>query len=315
MSPQKADIWEGPLFIIGVDRSGTTLLRLILTSHPLVSIPPESLFIIMNEKKFNDSTDLRPKIDDFIESLYQDVKFTEWNLDKHLLKLWLLGDYPLSYPETVKKVYLFYANKSKPSAIIWGDKNPTNIYNVPKLLKLFPKAKFIHIIRDIRAIYNSLNRKEIRDNWGIKEDMITFSSNRWAQSFKIVSDYFGDENFYTVYYEDLVRHPVEVTGKICDFIQVPFDPVMLDFYKNNQLQELVPPNRKEWHQLTFEPVTGKRIDAWKKQLTKKQIMSVELENYELMCKFGYRCMTPLIKYKFLRNLFRRITEKKRLQKD
>jgi len=86
-SPSNQSTALSPIFLIGAERSGTTLLRLMLTAPPAICIPPESLFFVALESKYGAAKDLLPQIEDFLNDLYNNNfhRFREWNVDPQLL--------------------------------------------------------------------------------------------------------------------------------------------------------------------------------------------------------------------------------------
>ena len=79
---------ERPIFIIGNPRSGTTLLRLMLTSHPEVCIPPEAGFALWLLRDFSDWTPA-DGLDGFLTALMETRKFRHWGLTRTRLGEWI----------------------------------------------------------------------------------------------------------------------------------------------------------------------------------------------------------------------------------
>ena len=287
---------SSPIFLIGAERSGTTLLRLMLTTHPAICIPPESLFFVALESKYGAAKDLLPQIEDFFNDLYNNNfhRFREWNVDPQLLLANLTNNQQLSYGRAISTVYETYREQFDPTASIWGDKNPFHIYQLGKIRRYFPGVKVILIVRDFRACYSSVKKlvakeQERGEVWqGIKT--VAGLTHQWNQVVKIIEKYHQKwEQFYLVSYEDLVREPSAQLAKICKWVGVDFQESMLEFYQKNAELGLVPPNQMVWHPNTLEPVGSDRINAWQDELSVTELETIELMNWKNLEKLGYKC--------------------------
>jgi glycosyltransferase involved in cell wall biosynthesis len=285
-----------PIFVIGAERSGTTLLRLMLTAHPDICIPPESLFFVALESKYGAAPDLLPQIEDFLNDLYNNNfhRFWEWNVDPKLLLNNWKNYHQLSYTQAVETVYQTYCQQFDPAASIWGDKNPFHIYQLGKIRRYFPGVKVILIVRDFRACYSSVKKlvakeQERGEVWqGIKT--IGGLTHQWNQVVKIIEKYHQKwEQFYLVSYEDLVREPSAQLAKICKWVGVDFQESMLQFYQKNAELGLVPVNQMVWHPNTLEPIGSDRINAWQDELSVTELETIELMNWKNLEKLGYKC--------------------------
>ncbi|NEO19903.1 MULTISPECIES: sulfotransferase [unclassified Moorena] len=282
-----------PLFIFGMERSGTTLLRLMLTAHPDFCIPPESLFFVNLEPKYGSSQDLSHQIDNFLTDIYADRRFREWNIDRQQLRENLTAQKPLNYSTAVATVYQTYLQQFDGQAGCWGDKNPENIYHIQTILKYFHNSKLILIIRDLRAIYASLKRKELKFAKTWKESCIAnvvATTQQWQHLFQVIKHYQNDQRLYILFYEDLVINPEEELQGICDWLGVSFSESMLEFNQKNAQKNLVATGELGWHVKTFQPVSSDRIQAWKQELRDSELSVLEILNYKTMLNLGYECI-------------------------
>src|SRR3990170_5812962 len=143
-----------PIFIIGNPRSGTTLLRLMLTCHHNIVIPPECGFAIWWHKKYKnwDVDSSRCCLNEFMNDLFNSRKFETWNLKRELLEQFLAERRDQNYSDLISSIYEFYARQQKEKFERWGDKNNFHINHIETISGLFSEAKFIHIVRDGRDI-------------------------------------------------------------------------------------------------------------------------------------------------------------------
>lgn len=264
-----------PVFIGGHPRSGTTLLGDLLGAHPLCICTPESQFKV--------SVYHRLKIHN---KEYLDVNKTFGKIKKHWrYKIWAL-DESLQLDSEInsyEKIILFliknYAIKNnKLDARIWIDHTPSNIQFVEFLRYIFPEAKFIHIVRDGRAVAAS----QIPLDWG--PNTISGAAYSWVKTIDI--GFFAEEilkeNIIRVKYEELVTDTEMILKKLCDFIGINFLPEML--YGGGFS---VPGYTLNQHMLLGKSPDQSRINAWQQKLTKRQIEIFENIAAEILKKLNY----------------------------
>ncbi len=171
---KKTNVFLGPLFIVGMHRSGTKLLRNLLNQHPQISIPTiESCFIPYLINKFGNSP-----------------QFEDDNLTDRT-----------SWSEIFEVIFKFYIPQSKNKNVIWGDKTPQYLPRIKLLKRLYPKAKFIHIIRHPGDYCISAKKA-----WG---KSIYRSANSWRHEIEKAREVGGGlgDDYLEVFYENLVENP------------------------------------------------------------------------------------------------------------
>ena len=305
---------ETPIFIVGVPRSGTTLLRLILTSHPDICIPPESTFFVDLEQKYSLPDNKQIQINEFIAELYDNKKFREWNINRFALQQRLENSNCLTYCDYVVLIYKFYLEQNKLSASIWGDKNPQYIYDTDLIFKYFPQARVIHIVRDVRAVYSSLNQIKINNLW--KKHSSNFTINKvtsmWNKALDISDKYKNDSRFYLLKYEELVSEPQKQINYLCQWLNIKFDKQMLLFYQDNLEQKLVPQHRLGWHKNTLKPICIEQINSWQNKLNNTEIEVLEILNKNRLTQMDYELLKSFIRYRgwfkiLWEDIFRKLT--------
>jgi protein-tyrosine sulfotransferase len=268
----KASLSCDPFFIIGSGRSGNTLLRAILSQREEVAIPPESYVLGEIIRKFNIINSLEWKdICKFVISTFQsNHEYYTWELDYTPLyqKVFNLPEKDRTLSTLIDEIYVFYASDKKPEFKLWGDKTPRNTFSLYWINRVFPKSKFIHIIRDGRDVVNSYIKS------GLYHD-VAGASERWLSSIQEVEVFkqkVEPERYLEVRYEELVSHPSKVTKEICNFVGIKYDDYMLDF--SNSVKELGD-TKHEHHKNLNNPINTGSIGKWKKGLTKDQINEIE----------------------------------------
>ncbi len=278
-------------FVVGVGRSGTTLLRMMLDAHPQLAIPPETHFI---NPFIQASGRLRfsPKV--ACRTITEDQR-RRWN-DFGLAAEDLLARYqaiePFNTTDALRAFYELYADKhGKPR---WGDKTPDYIRKMKKIQKTLPEARFIHVIRDGRDAglsQNSRIRKRGKSPIPPRE-----MARRWRKRIlKAQDDATEVQHYIEVRYEDLVTDTESVLRRVCEHVELEYDPVMLRYYERaeERLQEMAGAlpakkgraareagERVAAHALTTKPPDPGRVQVWKQEMS-------EAENAEFEEAAGY----------------------------
>lgn len=215
---------NNPVFIIGMPRSGTKLLRELLNQHSLISIPKsESHFIPFFIKKYSKERGHETSLS--IEELYD--KFINTTFYRNMN----LSGISLSYKDfqsgiegskqwnVIFKFILKYFSED-PKSKIWGDKTPGYINYISTINRIYSGAKFVHILRDPRDYCISVNKiwnKNIYRAAHVWNETITEFSNKKL----------SHVNLYTVKYEDLINNPHIVLTEITNWLGVEFEESML----------------------------------------------------------------------------------------
>lgn len=278
---------QAPFFIVSSPRSGSTLLRLLLTAHPDLCIPPESKFLVKLFDRFGRREPFGQKdLDEFIDQLYKDKKFPDWGIPKDALREKLINAGTSSYRDGVDAVYRAYLERTWPDAKIWGDKNPAYRAHLPTLLSVFPNARIIHLLRDVRAVYLSMKNVAVKQG---KRPLakIVRATQKWQTAIREINKHDRNSQFLTIRYEDLVTETEATLTKVCEFLGVPFRQRMLEFYAENAAKGLVPKSRMAKHGNTLRPVTAERTEAWRTEVPAAEIEALEYLNRALMSQLGY----------------------------
>ncbi len=220
----KQTSFTGPIFIVGLPRSGTKLLRGLVNNHSRIHIPGNESHIIPyfynNRSQYGNLSQVanfQKFYDDFSNSIFfkRLARSTKTTVTE---KEWrqLVTDWSLS--GVLEAFYRFYTEKKKKD--IWGDKTPAYISHMPLLKTLFPTAKFIHIIRDVRDYCLSINKA-----WS--KNMIR-AAQRWhddiLQARSDASNFQAD--YMQIHYETLCEAPEKVLKSICEFLEIGFESQM-----------------------------------------------------------------------------------------
>ena len=318
-----------PIFIVGCSRSGTTLLRLMLTCHPDICIPPESGFIVKLYAKWSN---LLIKTQDQIYQLCDELfsfdnKFCDWKLTKNQIEKELEAIIPFNFQEFIDAIYNLYMAQRDKKAIYWGDKNPFYIYHIKLLKSIFPKAKFIHIIRDGRAVLNSFikaNRihgkiypdapekgavhcRNVLKAFYPFPDTPEKGAVHWRNVLKASYPFKDHTDYYEIYYEDLIRFPKKELLHLCKFLDISYQPSeMLSYPQVNASFELVPSSRLAWHTSTLKSVDISKISAWRWELKRHYAIMFEAYCGAELFDRNYRLILPFNRFRFINKALRKM---------
>jgi len=270
-----------PVFIVGMPRSGTTLLSTMLDAHPAICIAPETHFFTKCTVAMKDaSTEAREQAIRLLqeEAGVRDMAITkdEWHTIRSAA-----GDAPVDVLCALLKAYA-----ARSGADIWGEKTPDHLIHVPDLMGAFPDARVLAITRDPRDVY--LSQQPMPWN----RDTIVETAWTWRRYAVRVQSYrssYGDR-FHDLRYEDLLRHPERELRCICSFLAVEFNPAMLSFHERADAALSAEP----WKQKARRPVDPSNTEKWRGTLAPAQRWVLQAICRDAMHAFGYP--TPPVAY-------------------
>jgi hypothetical protein len=282
-------------FVCGVTRSGTTLIRLMLDAHPELAIPGETHFLPKLIKRCERG---RVDADELADLVIEHKRWGDFHLDGDQLQArWRALD-PLTAADAIRAFYLLYASKQGKRR--YGDKTPGYIKEMPRIQRVLPEVRFVHIIRDGRDVALS----HLRMNWG--PSTVAESAELWVQRITKARRQAPRINHYTeVNFEDLVADTEGVLRRVCDFVELDFDPAMLDYHeraeqrlreKERDLPRRNRPTqtaaaRMDSHRLASEPPRSDRIGMWRERMSPDEIADYERIAGPLLRELGYGLST------------------------
>jgi len=259
-----------PFFIVGCGRSGTTLLRTLLNGHPQVGVPQESLFIVDYLKSVSGAG-----LSVLKALIVREPELGEWGIDPEVGDL--KGcDTVADVIDRLHQIYLALHGKSR-----WGQKTPRFVRSIDLLLEYFPGARFVHLVRDPRAVVSSLIASDVhRSN-------AYFGARRWLRDVGLgmASERTHSGRVLRVRYEDLVADPELILRPISRYLGFDYDPSMIRdaagaAREYSRFYEAIHAN------LSQSP-TDRFVNQWKERLTRTQIEVVEGICGSLMVELGY----------------------------
>lgn len=275
-------------FVVGRPRSGTTLLRTLFDAHPNVSFPPECQFIINLYPKYGKIGNWSKKqLEDFYNDLVGQWLFDTWKIDYPKLKSRLLSmDGQYTYGTICKAVYLEYISMfGKDTINFIGDKNPGYAIYTKVLLKIFPEAKFIHIIRDYRDNFVSIK------NVDFELPIPSIVVQKWKYFYKKFKkdSQLKPDSYQLLNYEKLAQNPQDEYSKLCDFIGISYTDSVFDFHEKKEdiLKHYPSGYIKTYHTSLLQKVNTSKIGVWKKELTSRQVGIMDQTAGKIAEESGY----------------------------
>lgn len=268
-------------FIVGLGRSGTTLLRMMLDAHVELAIPPEQGFI----PKVSDMDEERKKPRRaFFKVVTKRLAWNDCGIPPEVFEAELekIPDFMVS--EGIRCFYRLYASRF--GKVRYGDKTPPYRSHMPTIERLLPEARFVHLIRDGRDV--ALSRKGL---WFEDAEHIEDLASRWVETIRVAREHSQMLRHYVeVRYEDLITKPDSVLRRICDFIEIDYDPGMLRYYENaaQRLDELKTRYNKDGSvrvaaeqqrailEGTTRPPDETRIGRWKQEMEPRDVERFEV---------------------------------------
>jgi hypothetical protein len=252
---------EVPIFIVGCQSSGTTLLRLMLDSHPRISCGPESgLLSDLAALQRRNAGKLR---DYGLPDEYWNAKFAQ------------LFD-------SFKTDYALSKGKAR-----WADKTPRYALSLDYILRLFPACQIVHVVRDGRDVVASH-----RDRWGYWSAIkATVKWPRYIEAARATGAKLGTERYIEVKYEDLVGKPESTLRSLLEFLRESWDAGVLEHDKK--------PHDIADHQAGFvagrrasaeEPsaIYKHRVGAYKRELGPLLRLLLRLFSNRTLLELGYK---------------------------
>jgi hypothetical protein len=271
---------DAPIFVVGNDRSGTTMLRLILDRSAELAIPPESMFLvdfapIRRRGGLGDPAAARR----FLARVWSHPKVRRWRLPSGPPELPEGLDHEQAYRFCVESPFRAYAEaQGKPR---WGDKTPWYVHHVEELLAVWPEARFVVLVRDGRDVALSVGRMP----WGPNN---AWSAARWwAAGIRAGAEAMRrhPEQVMQVRYEDLASDPAPLAQRIAAFCGLSYQADMLAIERSQEAKVLE--DQRAWFTNIWAGINTAPVGKWRTQMDgRSQRVFLSLAGRELE-ELGY----------------------------
>lgn len=271
--------------IIGTQRSGSNLLRVILNQLSEVDAPhpPHILARFFSLLPKYGDLDIEANFDHLIEDVCKLVELNPvpwegFQLNRSEIKSSCKSN---SLIEIFKVVYELKAQSSK--ATFWCCKSMSNIHYADKLEESGIKPLYIHLYRDGRDVALSF-RKAI-----VGEKHTYHLAKQWKDDQDLcvqLKEKLGNDRVFLISYEELLNDPEEVLKRLCDFLRVPYNNSMLSYYNSNE-SNITADSGKMWENLS-QPIIKNNFNKFFKELSNDQIKIFEHVAGSTLLKLNYK---------------------------
>jgi len=274
-----------PVIVLGVGRSGTTLLRVMLDRSSELAIPYETFFVPQLAHRHGK----RPKLDAFLDDLGRLRTLYDWGITPEDVRPRLRDGMTTS--EAIAAIFETYAERQgKPR---WGDKTPLYMQQLPLLERLFPDAIWVHLVRDGRdAALSFLELPEgfSGKTWALPRTVPQFAA-RWRTEIlaaRRLGRHAGNR-YLELRYEDLVAEPEPNLRLVCEHASLTWEPQLLDHTRPSDTAHM-----PEHRNLAQPPTPGLR--DWRSQMSRDDALAFEQVAGDVLQSSGYELLEPGARY-------------------
>jgi hypothetical protein len=239
-----------PFFLIGSERSGTTLLRLMLDHHPEIACNLESEYLV---SQISDSRNW-PNMAEYSDWLRSDRVFqhSQFKVNPDFDYVELVNDFLLQ-------------KKQRDKALIVG---ATVHYKFNRIPRIWPNAKYIYLLRDGRDVSRSVMQMGWAGN-------LWTAADKWLEAevdWEAMHPSLNPDQWLELTYEDLILDSERELRRICDFLDVQFTQQMFDYAKSS----------------SYGLPDANLVCQWKRKIPDHELQQVETRIADQLVKRGYQ---------------------------
>lgn len=261
-----------PVFMIGTQRSGSNLLRLMLNQLKEVASPHpphilERMCPLMDcYDDLSDDKTFMTLVDDVCRLV--ELNPVEWSGVSFDRKLIADKATERSLMAVYSAVYELYAESQE--AETWCCKSLANIKYIDDINNYFDHPKFIYLYRDGRDVALSFQKAVVG------EKHIYNIATNWSDTqlkALMLKDSISEKYFHSVSYEQLTQHPEETARALCEFLNAEYVPEMLDFHKTSEAKNAAK-SSELWGNVT-SPILKNNSKKYKKEMSEDDVRIFE----------------------------------------
>lgn len=281
-------------FVVGLTRSGTTLLRMMLDAHRELAIPPETHFVpdVIKAVRAEAGTDA------VLAAFTDNRTWNDFGISTEEMRERIEAGGGSDAAEVVRAFFTAYAERQGKER--WGDKTPAYMLSIQRIGRTLPESRFIHLIRDGRDVALSQTARALNEQPPPAEQ-----AARWVKRIRKARDQAATlkgPRYVEARYEDLVREPEATLRRICEFVELPWDEGMLSYHERaaERLSEMAGELRQEGahatqeagyrvdnHAPTTKPPDPSKLDKWRTQMSAEDLAAYEGVAGEMLGELGY----------------------------
>ena len=267
--------------ITGCARSGTTLLKLILDSHPdMALLPGTEQFAPLARRPRRLETGGGLDVDRFVECFQRGDRPDYWGLDETAIRAALSGERPRSAIHAVRRLGAIYARQRGKAR--YGLQGPEYATAIVRVAARLPEARFVHLIRDGRDVAAALC------DAGFATDSAIDAAVQWkrrVRAARAAGRGLVPGRYYELHYEDLVAAPERALRPLCEFLELDFNQSMLRHHRRDA--DSFPADVRLVHHRRLQlPVTPGLRD-WRRDQEPGTVALIELAAGDVLAELGY----------------------------
>jgi hypothetical protein len=281
---------SSPVFMFGFERSGTTLLSMMMGAHPKLAVPLSVTGLWYKyAQRLSDyePLDTDAALEKLVGDILKEERITLWDevIEYDDVMANLKGN---TFSSVIAAFHQVYAlKKRKP---FWGNLDIVTLDEMPVANSWFPDARFLHIVRDGRDValshetmpYGAANTLDCAQSW----------DRRLTTNIKMGS-MLPQNRYKMVRYEDLVLDSAKTLGGLCDFLDLDYSSEMLNY--TSMVDAKIPDDRRWlWPELDKKPQKSKCY-GWKQKMDDKRRIVFEGEAGSLLRELDYETWSTVPK--------------------
>jgi hypothetical protein len=252
-----------PFFIVGNDRSGTTMLRLILDRSREAAVPPESMFLVdfIPIRRRGDLAD-PAKASRFLAQVWNHPKARLWKLLQGPPRLPTGLGHAEAYRFIVEAPYRAYAHSEGKQR--FGDKTPLYLHALEELLAIWPDARIVVVVRDGRDVALSIMRMPFGPN------NVWAAARWWARGIRVgrAAERKWPAQVLTVRYEDLVADPQEQVRVVCAHVGLTYREEMLAIEDSERTK--IVQDQATWFTSIWAGINASAVGKWRRDMNARE---------------------------------------------
>lgn len=271
-----------PIFVVGVGRSGTSLVQSMLAAHSAVAFPPETAFVRRYvSNRFLSKYARRNGPAAVVKLLESDSYFQRTRLSAAELVEAVGKQGEVTDARLYEQLLRNYARSVVKQRV--GDKDPRLIEYLPLLKRLFPGAWVVHVIRDPRDVLAS---KKVA-SWSKDRSVLrhVFANRVQLRMGLEQGPLLFKERYQEILYEDLLARPETVLRRVCEGLELQYEERMLEF--SRAAASLVSQAEMSWKSETLGPLLTTNSGKWRERLSPWEVVMTERICRQAMMYGGY----------------------------
>lgn len=271
---------DAPFFVVGNDRSGTTLLRLVLDRSAGAAVPPESMFLLdFAPVRRRGGLEDPQKAARFVTEVWSHPRVQLWGLEGGPPRMPAGLSHAEAYRFAVEAPYRAYARREGKER--FGDKTPAYLHAVDELLAVWPTARVVVLVRDARDVALSIAKLPFGPNNAYA------AAAWWSRGVRagLAAERRHPEQVLTVRYEDLVAEPEATVRRVCDHVRLGYNSEMLAIERAGPGK--IVSEQADWYTGVSSPISAAASGRWRTAMPEEDRRMVDAVAGAELRELGY----------------------------